>query len=1055
MRRAFLFIYFFALVLVLLLTAPFLLSDNAFNKTIIYLSEKIHSVLISISKFLVANVGQVFEIIPRDTSSNIENRTGDRVFIDKDEVGEYEDDHNSSELIVNEQERVEQKRKENIFLSEIKKKLDEIASQVQELEKKILLLLQEEKEEEKEEEDEDEKDKEEKEEEKDFCPVEINTASGEHLQSIIGIGPVLAERIIAARPFYSLEDLLKVSGIGPITLQKIINQGCAYVAFTGPREEREPVSQLQPSFERIIISEVQIAGEETGHDFVEFYNPNDFDVDVSNYKLRKRSSTGTESSLRVFPSGSKIVAKGYYLWASSQDGNYPSLVGADTSSTQTLASNNSIALFAPDDTLLSALGWGSSTNPFVENIPFPGNPPKNKSLGRIWAEDKESYSESNNNSVDFEIQSPTPKSKNQSSFIEHPLTYSNLLSNEFFDEWEDNSPLFWNYSGTQNHILKSDDKIRGSYSLSWTPITSANNLTQTGISVNKPGTYYAEIWIKPVNVNDTNYIRVSFDIASSTDGTFPQASFTEYKSEVGWVKITKEREIKEGQNSGIRIRAERRGSAGPFLLIGAAWFGATPPPSYWPFGQPPEKVQNLEVSGFGTQVSLAWDYSTDPDTPSQDISYKIYYAKDFEIKMDDLDNSAIQTATTTENNLILSNLEYNSLYYFGVRAYDKENNFSEIATSSSYKTATLATIKSGFGEGFLINNNGRKIVRTSRGTIYTVYEKENKIFLASSEDGINWTEIPWDKEDGLEQNNPSLSIDSNDNLHLVWQAKSIDLFSNIFYLKYDGVSFSEAENLTENLLADCEIPFITIDLQDNVYIAWKCSDSEVGDSLYFLRNSGGAWDKIRILKEGFYLEGNKSVIPSFAFASDKEGILHFIWVENFPSQQISLRYSKVNPEDDSQNSGEFEELKILDSVGYPSIAIDDQNNVHIVLDQTHSSTLSSSILYFKHGGVWEEQVLFQQESQSFIINTSISIDSANNVYVVWKRWNDSSRRQPLESVNIEKSSVTPIKTLVTAVAGRGFPSLLWSIDNKPSLGYSFVFYDGTILKFYGSNDLKW
>lgn len=49
-------------------------------------------------------------------------------------------------------------------------------------------------------------------------PININRASASDLDSLDGIGPVIAKRIIAYRttngPFVVLEDLLKVSGIG-------------------------------------------------------------------------------------------------------------------------------------------------------------------------------------------------------------------------------------------------------------------------------------------------------------------------------------------------------------------------------------------------------------------------------------------------------------------------------------------------------------------------------------------------------------------------------------------------------------------------------------------------------------------------------------------------------------------------------------------------------------------------------------------------------------------------------------------------------------------------
>jgi len=44
--------------------------------------------------------------------------------------------------------------------------------------------------------------------------IDINTATEEELKTVPGIGPVMAARIIAARPFQSADDLKKIKGIG-------------------------------------------------------------------------------------------------------------------------------------------------------------------------------------------------------------------------------------------------------------------------------------------------------------------------------------------------------------------------------------------------------------------------------------------------------------------------------------------------------------------------------------------------------------------------------------------------------------------------------------------------------------------------------------------------------------------------------------------------------------------------------------------------------------------------------------------------------------------------
>ena len=51
--------------------------------------------------------------------------------------------------------------------------------------------------------------------------VNVNTASPTELEVLPGVGPKMAAKIVAGRPFAGIADLDKVKGIGPSMLKKL------------------------------------------------------------------------------------------------------------------------------------------------------------------------------------------------------------------------------------------------------------------------------------------------------------------------------------------------------------------------------------------------------------------------------------------------------------------------------------------------------------------------------------------------------------------------------------------------------------------------------------------------------------------------------------------------------------------------------------------------------------------------------------------------------------------------------------------------------------------
>lgn len=121
-----------------------------------------------------------------------------------------------------------------------------------------------------------------------------------------------------------------------------------------------PASNVQ----HIVISEVQAGGTLTGtttattHDFIELYNPTDVAVNLGGWKLRKQTASGSESSIAVFSASSTIPSHGFFLWANA-DGGYGASIGADVTTTASIAADNSIALLTPGNAVIDGVGWGA------------------------------------------------------------------------------------------------------------------------------------------------------------------------------------------------------------------------------------------------------------------------------------------------------------------------------------------------------------------------------------------------------------------------------------------------------------------------------------------------------------------------------------------------------------------------------------------------------------------------------------------------------------------------------------------------------------------------
>lgn len=117
----------------------------------------------------------------------------------------------------------------------------------------------------------------------------------------------------------------------------------------------------------LVITEVQVEGDAAGDDFIEIYNPTASEVALGDFRLVKRTATGSaDTSIVAFNADDVVPAHGFFLWCNT---NIASVLGCDRDTSQTVANNNGIGLRnGANDSgdLVDAVAFGTVSNGLSE-----------------------------------------------------------------------------------------------------------------------------------------------------------------------------------------------------------------------------------------------------------------------------------------------------------------------------------------------------------------------------------------------------------------------------------------------------------------------------------------------------------------------------------------------------------------------------------------------------------------------------------------------------------------------------------------------------------------
>jgi len=183
---------------------------------------------------------------------------------------------------------------------------------------------------------------------------------------------------------------------------------------------------------------------------------------------------------------------------------------------------------------------------------------------------------------------------------------------------------------------------------------------------------------------------------------------------------------------------------------------------------------------------------------------------------------------------------------------------------------------------------------------------------------------------------PSLAADGKGNIHACWQQRASSTAPyQVFYSKFDGISWSTLKKISLNDAEPAEEATIEVASDGNIYVIYNNDGAGVGKEWIFAiksTNNGTTWStSADTLSKGGTL-GTSIEVARVAVAVGPNGRLAAVW-DNSLTGSGTRRETYVNQYDGKRWQGE---VRISDTTyvdrdhnRYSAIAIDNQSNIYV------------------------------------------------------------------------------------------------------------------------------
>lgn len=234
---------------------------------------------------------------------------------------------------------------------------------------------------------------------------------------------------------------------------------------------------------------------------------------------------------------------------------------------------------------------------------------------------------------------------------------------------------------------------------------------------------------------------------------------------------------------------------------------------------------------------------------------------------------------------------------------------------------------------------------------------------------------------------PVIAVDSNNDLHCIWQVTKYSGYANseILYKKYTStLGWDDSPTQISKTIGASEYPTLAVDSYSNIYAVWKDSEESTFYPKRVLMKKftvGNGWDvSYSIICETSVDDQYATMDPSVIVDSNDD--IHLVWKDNHLGNSNTIyckKYNKTNWENAvTISEGNFNSTA-------PIIGMDNTGNIYVVWSERNSS-YSYEILSRKFNPVtdsWEPIVNVSETPSQDSRNPNIPVSLKNSLVVMW------------------------------------------------------------------------